>query len=322
MFTKFKKQYKYIFLDPQAEVPYAHAKNGLSLLGANSNEKINIILAPSLYWVKKVSLPLKNVRDVKKLLPSLFEDTLPFGNYSYSAYKSGSEFFIFAYEDRQILGTLSKNNIPISSIANVYFAQSVLGHIENAMKINPSQCIYVKDEILLVVPSSWAEESSPLDLSKAKASKHSITLQQFGHIVDSKSLYKIGVIMFILSLLLGTEYFITAHKLQEITTLKDELFVKYNLQPTLLQNNSLLKKYDTLHTKQMKLRDTISYILALKLNPSEELSQLKFKNNVLEAKFNGIVEGKELQITQSLKDKKIEFKSSFKDKSWHVEISI
>lgn len=328
MFTKFKKRYKYIFLDPQAEVPHVpeHSdkypwgtKNGQ---GINSNEKINIILSPSLYWVKKVSLPLQNVRDVKKLLPSLFEDTLPSGNYSYTAYKSDNEFFIFAYEDRQILDTLSQNNIPASSVVNVYFAQSVLGHIGDAMKINVSQSIYVKDEILLVVPSSWVQTSSILDLSQIKTSKHSITLQQFGHLVDSKSLYKIGVIMFILSLLLGTEYFITAHKLQEVTKLKDELFAKYNLQPTLLQNTSLLKKYDALHTKQMKLRDTISSILALKLNPSEELSQLKFKNNVLEAKFNGITEGKELQITQSLKDKKIEFKSSFKDKSWHVEISI
>jgi len=314
LFTKFKKRYKYIFLDPQAEV--------LHVLSINSNEKINIILSPSLYWVKKISLPLQNVRDVKKLLPSLFEDILPLGNYSYKTYKSGSEFYIFAYEDRKILGILSQNNIPASSVANVYFAQSALGHIDGVMRINDAQSIYVKDEILLVVPSSWAETSGILDLSEIKASKHSITLQQFGHIVDSKSLYNVGVITFILFLLLLTEYFIAAQKLQEVTQLKDELFAKYNLQSTILQNRSLLKKYDTLHTKQMTLRDTVSYILALKLNPLEELSQLKFKNNVLEAKFNGITEGKELHIMQILGDENIEFKSFFKDKSWYVEILI
>jgi len=316
LFTKFKKRYKSVFLDPDSEV--IHVKG----LTGHANEKINIILSPTLYWVKKLALPLKNVRDVKKLLPSLFEDTLPIGNYSYSAYKSGSEFYIFAYEDKKILDLLLQKGIPLANIAALFFAQSEFGTCESAIKINELQSIYVKDEIVVVVPSSWIQDSKTLDLTSIKPLKHSITLKQFGHVVDSKSLYKIGVIMALLISLIATEYFITAKKTADMLKLKEELFTKYNLQSTMLQNSATLKKYDSMYTTQMKIREYISYILTLKLNDKEELVHLNLKNNILQAEFSGIAEGKELHITQILRDNKVNFKSFFKDKSWHVELSI
>lgn len=309
MFTKFKKQYQSIFVDQSSPPFYL-------------KDKVNIILSPSLYWIKKVSLPVKYVREAKKLLPSLFEETLPEGNYSYSAYKSGDEFYIFAYQDKLILDTLAEKKIAPSSIANVFFAQSELGNLEGAAKINASQSIYVKDEILLLVPSAWLEESADLDLSKINPSNHSVTLAQFGHIVDSKILKKLAAIMVVILLLTATEYFITAQKLAQITELKDTLFAKYNLKSTMIQNKSILKKYDSIHNKQMKLRISISYILALKLNPTEQLSQLSYKNNILKAEFSGVGKGNESRISELLKIQKVDFKSSFIDKSWHVEISI
>ncbi|MCX6076226.1 MAG: hypothetical protein NTW78_04980 [Campylobacterales bacterium] len=320
MFTKFKKKYKSIFLDPDSD-PDSEVLHVRGLTG-QANEKINIILSPTLYWVKKLYLPLKNVRDVKKLLPSLFEDTLPSGNYSYSAYKSGSEFYIFAYEDKKILDLLLQKGISLSNVAALFFAQSEFGTCESAIRINEFQCIYVKDEIVIVIPSSWIQDSKTLDLTYIKPLKHSITLKQFGHVVDSKSLYKIGVIMTLLISLIATEYFITAKKTADMLKLKEELFTKYNLQSTMLQNSATLKKYDSMYITQMKIREYISYLLALKLNDKEELVSISLKNNILQAEFSGITEGKELPITQILRDNKVNFKSFFKDKFWHVELSI
>lgn len=307
MFTKFKKHYKSVFLDPNS--PPFHLE-----------EKVNIILSPSLYWVAKVTLPVKYLRDVKKLLPSLFEDTLPDGDYSYSAYKSGDVFFIFAYQDKLILDTLAEKKITPLHVENVYFAQSEFGHLIGAVKINASQSIYVKDDILLLVPSSWVSGSLDLDTSKIKLSRHKVTLAQFGHSVDSKILKKIAVILVAILLLTATEYFITAQKLAHITALKETLFAHYNLQPTMIQNQSLLKTYDSVHMKQMKLRTSIASILAVELEPSQRLTQLKYKNNILDAEFSGVEKGKESRISEILKTKNMDFKSSFKDKSWHIEI--
>jgi len=309
LFTKFKKHTKSVFLDPNS--PPFHLR-----------EKVNIILSPSLYWVAKVTLPVKYLRDVKKLLPSLFEDTLPAGDYSYTAYKSGDAFFIFAYQDQCILDILAEKKIALLHVANIYFAQSELGHIPSPVKINASQSIYVKDEILLLVPSSWVSKSVDLDISEVKLSRHKVTLAQFGHNIDNKILKKIAIVMSAILLLTATEYLITAQKLARITESKETLFAKYNLHSTMIQNQSILKKYDSLHTNQMKLRTSIASILTLELEPSQRLSQLKYKNNVLEAEFSGVEKGKESRINEVLKTKNIDFKSSFKDKFWYVEISL
>ncbi len=307
MLTRFKKKHESIFLDPLSK-------------SFHTQERVNVILSPSLYWVKRLPLPIKHARDAKKLLPSLFEDTLPLGDYSYSAYKSGDEFFIFAYEDKRILETLSQKGL--LNVAEVYFAQTELSHIQKAVQINSTQSICVKEGILLLLPSLWVQEKDTLDLSQMQLSKHSLTLQQFGHILSSKSLFLLAALMLAFALLIATEYFITTHKISQIEEQKEELFAKYNLKTTLLENRSMLNKYETLHSKQMQLRESISDMLALKLKPSEELTQLSFKNNLLEAEFAGVVEGQEQHITQTLKNKKVDFKAFFKDKSLYIEVAI
>ena len=307
LFMKFRKKYKNIFLDPNVKLE-------------NTNQKVNIILSPSLYWVKKVSLPVKYTRDAKKLLVSLFEDILPEGNYSYATYKSGEDFYIFAYEDKKILDLLSTKGIAISHVVNFYFAQSELNHIDSPLKIDEAQSLYLKDDILLLVNSSWMQTNSYLNTENLELSNHTITLKQFGHIIDNKSLYKIGAIILALSFLVFAEFLITKQKVDEITQLKSELFIKNDLKPTMIQNKSMLKRYNNIHTKQIKLREYISYILRLKLKNEEKLLKLNLEENSLKAEFIGVGEKTRLSITKTLKDKKLKIKSLSKDKSWHLEI--
>ena len=85
---------------------------------------VNIILSPSTYWVKRVDLPVKYLRDVRSLMPSLFEEHLPQGKYSYYTYKDGESFLIFAYNDKEVLDLMAEKNITSANIRNVYLAQS------------------------------------------------------------------------------------------------------------------------------------------------------------------------------------------------------
>jgi len=309
LFSKFNKQYKTIFLDPASD-------------SFEIEDDVNIILSPSLYWVKKVSLPVKYLRDVKSLLPSLFEEILPKGNYSYSAYKSADEFFIFAYEDKVIIDTLSSKGISSTQIKGVYFAQSELFEIEGAIKINEMQSVYVKDEIVILVPCCWIEESGDLDISSINFSKHRISLKQFGHIVNDKSLYMLVSIFSLLILLVVGEYFITLQKISTTTELRDELFAKHGLKSTMMQNRSMLSEYKTIHKRQTNLRDSVAYILSLSLPNEQKLLQLTLKGKKLIAAFSGVKKGSEASIEKVLKSKKLKFVSNFKDKSWYVEIEL
>jgi hypothetical protein len=287
-----------------------------------TDEKINIILSPSLYWVKKISLPVKYVRDAKKLLPSLFEDSISEGNYSYYVYKQGEYFFAFAYEDKVILEVLKEKGIALQNIAKIYFAQSELGHIENALKIDETQSIVLKDDLIILLPCCWVEESATLDLAHVVHTKHTITLAQYNHIVDKGSLYKISAVMVAFIFLLSIEYIFTLQRVQEVQSTQENLFEKRDLKPTMFQNKSLLKKYTKLHTKQMKLRVYMAQILSLKLRGDDKLYSLTQKDKKLVATFGNLKNNEIGYIKSKLKSKKVSFNSFYKKEIFYVEMPL
>ena len=309
MFLKFKKPLETIFLDPYSD-------------RFEIEDEVNVILSPSLYWVKKLTLPVKSIRDVKPLLSSLFEDSIPDGNYSYSVYKSGAEFYIFAYEDKVILDTLQDKGISAKQVQKVYFAQSEFDGIDGAMKINEKQSIYVKDGVVVLVPCCWIEEKSELDLQNIKLSKRGIRLKQFGHIVDEKSIYSIIFVLLFFIFIMVVEYAITLKNISSVDDLRAEVFVKNDLKPTMMQNQSMLKTYKSLHEKETKLRTYISYILNINLKETQNLSLLSLKERKLIVEFEGLQRGEELKIINYFKEKKMVFSSKFKINSWHVEVEL
>jgi len=307
---KFNHKSSTVFLDPNSPETYS----------ALVDEKINIILSPSLYWVKKISLPVKNERDAKKLLPSLFEDTLPEGNYSYSVYKKDDEFLIFAYEDKKILEVISKVGIITSNIASIYFAQSVLENTKGAMKVNETQSIYVKDGIVLLVPCCWIEESGKLNLSDITLSKHKISLQQYGHLTNNASFYKFNIILTVFIVLLFGQYFIVKNKTNNILELKDKVFERYHLKSTSFQNISMLKKYKNIHTKQTNFREYLSYILSLKFKANEKLSKITLDKGKLNVEFLGATPSTLVLVRNKLKSKEVKFKIHLKSKILYLEM--
>lgn len=309
MFTKFNSQYKTIFVDPQ--MPHVELE-----------EKVNVILSPSLYWVKKLPLPIKYLRDVKKILPSIFEDVLPFGNYNYSAYKSGEEFFVFAYEDKLILDTLMNKGVSASNIANVYFAQSEFAELEGAIEVNETQSMCLKDEILILVPSAFVDESKPLNVESIVLSGHTISLAQFGHIVDTKSLYKIASVFIVLIVLLGVEWFVNAQKIDEIQELKFALFEKEGAKSTMFENNAILKKQKAIYEKQTKLRECFSLVLSAKLAKNETLKELGLKNKSFIAEFSGLTPATTAAIERDFKASGLTYKVSKENETWRLEVSL
>ena len=314
----FNKKYKTLFLDVNTPV-------------MEVDEKVNVILSPSMYWVKKLTILVKSVRDVKKLLPSIFEDTLADGNYNYTAYKNTndnseeSEYFVFAYEDKKIIDILAEKNISMNNVASIRFAQSEFDTLDGAYEIDKEKCLFVKDGVVVLLPSVFIDRVEPLDMSSITLSKHKIVLQQFGHIVDNKSLYKIASVLMILMLFIIGEYFVTKHRTKQITMQKDELFTKYNLKSTMFQNKSMLKKYEAINKKQTKLRKYISHILAVKLKNDEKIALLELKGKVLTANFSGVKKGNDTYIENKVKsilNKNVKLKKKYSKEILYLEISL
>ncbi|MFK5937062.1 MAG: hypothetical protein QM497_01585 [Sulfurimonas sp.] len=311
MFSKFNKQIDTIFLD-------------INSSSFETSEHVNVILSPSLYWVKKVSLPVKYLRDVKALLPSLFEDILPHGNYSYSAYKSGEEFYIFAYEDKLILDTLHNKGITTAQVHNIYFSQREIFDIHGAIQIDETQSLYKKDDILLLVPSAWTTSHTKLfrTLDKIVLSKNSIALKQFSHLVNEKSLYALASVAVIFLILIASEYFITLEKISKVESLKEKVFAKAGLKATMFQNKSMLKEYQQTDKIQKTVRKRMVNILNIPLKNDTKILDLSLRGKTIKVAFEPISDGVKSTIFNDLKSKNIKFKSSLESTILYVEIEL
>lgn len=306
----FNKKIKTIFLDPKLDVRV-------------SDEKINIILSPSLYWVKKLSLPITNIKEVKKLLPSIFEDEIEAGEYNYYVYKKEDFFIAIAYDDKKILQIIKEKQIPLQNIAKVYFAQTELTQLQLPLHINKIYSVIEKDDIVLLLPYSFIkQETNPLVLDQIKHTKHHITLTQYSNIVDKKSLYTISAVLVLAIILSLSELFITQQKLTSLTNKQEQIFTKYHLKPTMFQNKSLLKQYQKIYTKQTKIREDIAQILAIRLKKGQSLTNISFEGKKIIAVFEHLDNQTQQHIKQKLKTKHIPFKISHNNKTFTVEITL
>lgn len=313
MFTKYSKKRETLFLEPSIK-PSSELKS--------TEQDINIILSPSFYWVKKIFLPLKRERDVKKLLPSIFEEILPKGNYSYAVYKKEDYFLAFAYEDRKILEFLAKGGVSTANIADICFAQTFFNEADLPLRISKEKTLVMQEGIVLMVPSSWHKNAKEFYADDRAFPKQTIVLEKFNHIVDKKNIYQIGSLLIFIAFLLGVELFMLQQSRDEILTAKEEVFSKHNLKPTMMQNESMAKKYNTLHEQQMKFSSTIATIINLRLGSNEKIYSINYQGRSVHVLFNGVDESDFKHIAEALKMKNIEYKVDFKDSMAILEVQL
>jgi len=313
LFLKFKTKRKKFFLDPNRAETFSY----------DGNEKLSIILSPALYWVKKISLNVKYLREIRPLLPSLFEDMLPDGNYSYYVYKEGSEYIAFAYEDQKILALLKEQNIALANVASVHFAQSELQFLDVPVGVNDKEVLYVKDGIVLLAPKEWFASVENLNLEAVSLSNKQITLQQFGHLFDRKSFYKIAIGLALFAVVLVVQIIIIKEKTETIEQEKSKVFQKYHLKATMMQNRSILEHYKTIYKNQIHLRSVVEKILSLPLAKTQKITQIRYEDKKLITYIDG-VKSKQiaLSIENSLKHKEVDFKSKYVKNRLIVEVKI
>jgi len=312
LFSRFKQSVRTILLDP----------NQTEKIEYSSDEKLAVVLSPSLYWVKKLSISVKYLRDVKKLLPSIFEEILPDGNYSYTAYKEGNEYFAFAYQDREIIELLKQRGISLGDVDSIRFAQSELKNLQKPYRLNEDEVIYVQDGVVILAPKEWFDEVESLNIDNIPLSKQTVQLQQFNHIVDNKSLYRLAYLMLFFILILSVELLITKTKIASLESKRVEIFKNYKLKPTMMQNRAILQKYEKIDKVQRALRKYIAEFLKISLKDGESLRVLEYKNKKLRLLFEGLTPQRVQRVAVKLRAKEPGVKIEKRDNSLSVEVEL
>ncbi|WP_345992175.1 hypothetical protein [Sulfurimonas sp. HSL-1716] len=285
------------------------------------NVKANIILPPSFYWFKKLSLPVKSVHKIKKLLPSLFESFIPPGEYSYSVYKEGEFFYAFAYDDKAIIDQLAKKGLLLTQIEGVYFAQSEFSNSDQDIILDDAKVLHVKDGTVITIPREWVKDAKEIDLTNFILSKHKINLKEYGHIIKTDKLYKFAVVLLIFTFITFGKYFFVHHEVQEIQEKYSRLFTQYSLLPTMMQNRSVLKHYESVYKRQIKLRQIFAQLISLKLPNGVKLSAIKAQDKTVSAEFTA-EDVKSIDALQNLLSKITNVQVQKQSNVLHVEAAL
>ena len=310
LFLKFKQQGQLLFLDRNTDVT------------VDPKQKYFILLSPSLYWVKKVTLPLKYVHEVKKIAATLFEEVLPKGNYNYYVVKEDEDFLVFAYQDSMLLSLIADKGIALNQISGISFAQFVFNDLDQALKIDEENVLTQENGMVVILPSLWFEDAKRLDTTLLEAPKQRIHLEQFSHIVDSKTLYKIVVLLLFFAGLLIAEYTYFLQEKNQIESAKDQLFSHYKLKPTLMQNRAILAKYKKHDQKAQKLRTYIDYFLKAHYGKSEKISSIDYDGTTLKVTLEGVKERDIQRLLTRFYKEKIKINTSKKADKLIVEVKI
>ena len=252
-----------------------------TLVNTQEEQIFDLILSPSFYWVKHITIPIKSTSELKKFLPSLFEDTVPQGKYSYYAYPDGDAYLGFAYDDKKILNLLSEKGIASEQINRVYFAQSEFQDTTEAISIDEDSVLDVEDHVVVKLPKELVKTAKPLDLDEHIFSKHAITLAKYTHIATTKSLIQFSLFMGALIAIYMLDLVVSQIKINEFESAPLELYAEHKLPETKIQNEviseTLLKQYK----QQIKIREITAIILDLKLGKDEYIALYELKEKRL-----------------------------------------
>lgn len=282
----------------------------------------DLILSPSFYWVKHITIPIKSTSELKKFLPSLFEDTVPQGKYSYYAYPDGDTYLAFAYDDKEILDILSKKGINSEHINRVYFAQSEFQELQEAVAIDKDSVLDSEDHVIVKLPKELVHTSVPLNLDEHVFSKHTITLAKYTHIATTKSLIQFSLFMGALIAIYMLDLIVSEVKIDEFEAAPLKLYAEHKLPATKIQNEVILETLQKQYKQQIKIRQLSGEILDLKLGKNEyiRLYDLQEKKLTVELRLASLK--KASALTKSLNKKGLSPKEKYKNGTLTLEFEL
>ena len=248
------------------------------------NEKMSLILSPEFYWTRFFELPVKSVAAAIEILPDLFEEFLPFNNYSYQAIKlADRNFLCFAYNNDEIYNVIKKLKFPISLIKNIYFAQNEFKDYES-FSLNETSYMYI-NTILVKVPKNVNVKEIPVldnNLQELKLSKTKVALKLYKSLIDKKYLYLLLAFLFFLSSLNVLKILIYKAEMNKNKNEIQNIKKRYRLPSTMLQTKSIIKNYDKKIEENIKIRAQIKHLVFYKkIEKNIIFKKIKIENDSL-----------------------------------------
>jgi hypothetical protein len=247
-------------------------------------------LGPEFYWARVFELPLNSIKNVKPVLPSLFDEFIDIDGYSFFAIPlSKNRYLCFAYHELDILDMIKQSNLSLNQISNIYFAQieflDLFTKGIDFVKIQEKYFSYV-DDILVSIPSVLdINIEKDTDINSIKLSKNKISISSQSKFIDKKTSYILIGLFFVLSSLTLMKYYVTQNIINDIPVKINKIKKDQNLPSTSIQIRSIINKLEKTKKTQLALRDAFSYIFDLKNIEHITIDSIDLNNKKFTLKF-------------------------------------
>ncbi len=275
------------------------------------NKKIDIILSPSFYWARVEKLPVKYEYQAKSLLPSLFDGIIPEGEYNYEAIKKANgEFLVLAYNSKEIIHTLEELGLKLSKVRDVYFAQECFDDMDIPLEIDDKNALIKQGALLTIIPKELVENTESLKerLKTFSLPTHKIRLSRFDKVIDEKGLNKILYLLLGFIALYLVQLLIYKQEYNALDEKQREVIAKYNLPPTSLQQDAIIKNLSVIEDSQTNIRKVLIALFDVRLSSQEYFKKISLKGDRIEFEIF-LLNPKKAELVKSVLQKRIDFTS-------------
>ncbi len=253
-----------------------------------TDKTVDIMLSPSLYTLTKKPLEIKYKRQAKALAPSVLDELLDEGEYSYDVFKDIDGVWVFiAYDKSKIIKLLDKFDVN-----RVYFAQQSFELFKHPISLNSNQALGLVDNIVTTIPkiafgegqrflsfdNSFTPNSGGFKLSKSS-----------NDFIDIKSSIILSIIFMIFAISFGVEGYGYSSTISNQSI--NELLEDYPSLQSKYSRDSILSKYNKIDKIERKKREFLKSISSI-VKYGAKLQTL-------------IITDKAMIVTMSIKDKSI-----------------
>jgi len=276
------------------------------------DKKVDIVLTPQDYILKKEALPIKYEYQAKKIAMSIFDDILDDGVYSFFVYKYQEEWIFIAYNIDNIINLLKEKGLS-DKVRYIYFIQQFIDSIDTPIRLDDLQAIVSLDKTMTIVPITTLNNAQivDFDLQNIKIPKKHITLKQEKQNIDNKILWIFSLIFIVFSMI----YLYQGYRYQNVSDMDEKLntlISKYpNLQSSYARDN-LLKKYKLIDLQERKKRNIIKNI-SLLLKQKAQIDELRIKNDIYMVRLNIKNVRNITNFKKKILDKQMKIKEDTKD---------
>jgi hypothetical protein len=228
--------------------------------------RVNVMLTPQFYTMKKEELPLKYRYQAKKIAPSLFDGLLDEnGTYEYFVFKEEGQWVFIAYDPEKIRTFLHAKGISTEYLSKLFFVQQAAQAFSQPIALNEEESLVTIDGVVVQVPANILPEGSqPGSFSKIVLPKMGITLSAKGNqLIHKRETAVLSIIFLLFASIFFIEGWGYGQSLKVQSKEMQELMEAYPSLQSKMQRESISLKYRMIDSKERKKREIIKTLAAM-----------------------------------------------------------